>query len=308
MTQKTHILITKEISESGDPSEKIQSFIAMKPTILCSRYWWFDAWKGQRMSFRFWRLYWNKNEGAYVYYKKKTFLKPDQLYLIPPNTPFSNGIENSPLWDKSEYFFKCGRINSKKEESFHLENGSILHFFIHFTLGLPYDSVIPGIYAVRLSDQNKTNIESITSTLLSHHSNFSLGYSLNVYNLIISAVSSLPGRIWSSKKLDARINTVLEYLEKNLRETITNEMLATLINLSPSTFLRLFKSQVGISASKYLTQIRIDHACNLLLYTSKSIESIAECCGFSDRYHLTKVFSKTKSVSPAAFRKRGGYY
>lgn len=64
----------------------------------------------------------------------------------------------------------------------------------------------------------------------------------------------------------------------------------------------------GKSPSKYLTQIRIDKACNLLLYTDTSIDTIVTPCGFTDRYHLTKVFSKTKKILPAVFRKKVGYY
>ena len=55
-------------------------------------------------------------------------------------------------------------------------------------------------------------------------------------------------------------------------------------------------------------QIRIDKACNLLLHTDTSMDIIAEQCGFTDRYHLTKGFGKIKKTSPAVFRKRGGYY
>ena len=280
----------------------------MKPNILCSRYWWFEAWEGHGMSFPYWRLYWNKNEGAYVYYKKRIDLRPDHMYLIPPYTPFSNGIEKNRLLPVPGYLFKCGRINSTTEESDHMEKGNVLHFFTHFTLGFPYDNVLPGVYPIELPDQEKNQVECITAALLSNRSHFSLQSSLSVYHLIISAVSRLPGEIWSSKKLDPRVNIVLEHMERNLHETITTKTLAELINLSSSTFVRLFRSEVGLSASKYLSQVRIDRACNLLLYTDKSIEAIADLCGFSDRYHFSKVFSKAKRVSPAAFRKRVGYY
>ena len=302
------MLITREISPSGDPSTNHQIFKAINLNILCCRYWWFEIWKGQRMSFPFWRLYWNKNQGAYVYYEKKTYLLPDHLYLIPPQTPFSNGIEHRKLEEESEYFFKCGRINSKEEESWHLKQRNILHFFTHFTLGFPYDDVKPGVYSLELTDERKQYLKSILESLLAGSTNFSLKESLGIYNLVLSSVDSLPKSVWLSKKVDHRIIDTLEYMERNTQNRMTSETLADRLFLSPSAFSRLFKKNTGKSPSKYLTQIRIDKACNLLLYTDTSIDTIAAQCGFTDRYHLTKVFSKVKNTTPAAFRKKVGYY
>ncbi|MDN5217483.1 AraC family transcriptional regulator [Fulvivirgaceae bacterium BMA12] len=302
------MLITREISKSGDPSDKNQIFKGLKFNILCCRYWWFEVWKGQRMSFPYWRLYWNKNEGAYVYYQKKTYLLPGNIYLIPPHTPFSTGIQNQKLAEESEYFFKCGRIDSKEVEKWHFERGNILHFFTHFTLGFPYDDVKPGVYILDISDERKNDLKDILNTLIFDSTNFSLKESLSIYHLILSSINSLPQSIWLSKKVDHRIMTLLEYMERNMAKKMTSKTLASQLCVSPSSFLRLFKTNVGKSPSKYLTQIRIDKACNLLLHTDTSMDTIAEQCGFTDRYHLTKVFSNIKKISPAAFRKGGGYY
>ncbi len=303
----TSMLVTREISKSGDPSENIQTFRRINLNILCSRYWWLEIWKGKKMSFPYWRLYWNKNEGAYVYYdEKRTFLKPDHIYLIPPHTPFSNGIVHQKLSEESDYFFKCGRINSRQEEKRHHERGDILHFFTHFTLGFPYDDVRPGVYNVALSKETRKHLKTIRASLIKGSRNFSLKESLNIYSLILSSIDSLPDAIWQLKKVDRRIMDILKYMEENTDAKMTNETLAAQLFLTPSVFSRLFKRNIGKSPSKYLTHMRIDKASNLLLHSNSSIETIAMQCGFTDRYHLTKVFSKLKGTAPAAFRKR--YY
>ena len=302
------MLITKEISKSGDPSNSDQIFKDLKFNILCCRYWWFEIWRGHRMSFPYWRLYWNRNKGAYVYYEKKIDLLPDNIYLIPPQTPFATGIHHQQLTEESEYFFKCGRINSKASEERHLNHGNILHFFIHFTLGFPYDYVKPGVYVADMSDERKNDLTSILNTLRTGSTNFSLKESLSIYNLVLSSISSLPRSAWLSKKVDPRITNMLAFMERNIKNKLTSETLAEKLFISPSAFSRLFKNNIGKSPSKYLTQIRIDKACHLLLHTNTSIDTIAERCGFTDRYHLTKVFSKAKKTTPGAFRKRGGYY
>lgn len=260
------------------------------------------------MSFPYWRLYWNRNKGAYVYYEKKTDLFPDKIYLIPPHTPFATGIHHQQLTGESAYFFKCGRIKSKTSEEWHLSRGNVLHFFTHFTLGFPYDYVKPGVYVVDLSQERKNDLTGILNMLRAGSSNFSLKESLSIYNLVLSSISSLPGTVWLSRKVDHRITDALDFMERNIKNRMTSETLAKNLHISSSAFSRLFKKNIGKSPSKYLTQIRIDKACNLLLHTNTSMDIIAEQCGFTDRYHLTKVFGKIKKTSPGLFRKRGGYY
>ena len=75
------MLVTNKISNSGDPSMNTQSFVDLKINILCCRYWWLAAWKGQSMSFPYWRLYWNKNKGAYIFYQQKIELLPGYIYI-----------------------------------------------------------------------------------------------------------------------------------------------------------------------------------------------------------------------------------
>ena len=159
-----------------------------------------------------------------------------------------------------------------------------------------------------MSDERKHDLVNILNTLRAGSTNFSLKESLSIYNLVFSSISSLPGSVWLSKKVDHRITNILDYMERNIKNRMTSETLAENLFISSSAFSRLFKKNIGKSPSKYLTQLRIDKACNLLLHTNTSMDIIAEKCGFTDRYHLTKVFSKIKKTSPGAFRKRGGYY
>ena len=302
------MLITDKISESGDPSSDIQKFKHLKFNILCCRYWWFEIWKGQRMSFPYWRLYWNKNEGAYVYYEEKLNLVPDHIYLIPPHTPYSTGIINQRQIEESDYFFKCGKIDSTTEETHRINRGDILHFFIHFTLGANYDRVKPGIYQLKVTPQKMASIKSILIALKKGSDEFSLYESLDIYDLVISSVNSVISNISLEPKIDQRVADTIDYMEKNLNEKMTDENLAKKLFMSTSAFSRLFKKNTGKSPSEYLRQIRIENASNLLIYSTSSIDTIAHKCGFSDRYHLTKVFGKMKSTSPAAFRKSIGYF
>ena len=85
---------------------------------------------------------------------------------------------------------------------------------------------------------------------------------------------------------------------------LANIKLAGIVNMAPNSFARLFKQRTGQTPQAYIRKIRIDNACRLLHHSELSISTIAEECGFSDRYYFTKVFSDATSVGPAQYRKR----
>ncbi len=303
------MLITNKLAKNGDPSADLQEFKHLELKVLCCRYWWLEIWKGERMSFPFWRLYWNKNEGAYVLYNQKIKLMPDHLYLIPPHTPFSADIENKKrINETSNFFFKYDMVHSKADESYHLKKGNILHFFTHFTLGASYDNVLPGIYPLKKNEDMADNLNKILDVLINgSKKRFTQAESLYVYNLILSSLESAVPYLPVFKNSNHKIACIKGFMERNINIKMTNMMLAKKIDLSAGAFSKLFKTYTGMNPSHYLRKIRIEKSCSLLLNTNITIDLIAEKCGFSDRYHLTKVFTMEKKITPAAFRKHNGY-
>ncbi|HKK63914.1 MAG TPA: hypothetical protein VJ951_15215, partial [Bacteroidales bacterium] len=137
--------------ETGDPSEVVQDFQKIGINIQCCRYWWVGKWKHKRLSYPFWRLYYNFNKGARVFYKKQVALSPERLLLIPPFTPFSTDLESDS--ENDDYGLEGGWIKSDKMEQEALQKGYVLHLFIHFNLGYPHDTLQPGIYKVDASEE-----------------------------------------------------------------------------------------------------------------------------------------------------------
>jgi AraC-like DNA-binding protein len=301
-------ITTRELSKSGDPSERRQRFKTLDINILCCRYWWFEYWKGEKMAFPFWRLYWNKNEGAYVFFERELELKPDCLYLIAPNTPFSNSIRGQQPAGDPVYFFKCGKIESEAEEQAHGAKGHILHFFSHFTLGYPYGNAKPGVYELALDPEKQKYLQQIQQAQFRDSVDFPMVTSLQLHSLITASLVGLPTDIWGFSAIDPRIRKAIDFMQQHIEQKITRDTLAKRLFMTPSAFSRLFQKYTGQTPSKYLLALRLEQASHLLLHTHTSIEGIAQQCGFVDRYHLTKVFTSAYNTSPAAFRKGAGYF
>lgn len=76
--------------------------------------------------------------------------------------------------------------------------------------------------------------------------------------------------------------------------------LAEHANLSVFHFTRLFHDAVGLSPYQYLDQLRVAHACELLM-EGASVTTAAYDCGFGDQSHLTKRFKRILGVTPGRF-------
>jgi AraC-like DNA-binding protein len=293
-----------ETPPSGDPSDIVQNFQKIQLDIHCCRYWWLKHWKHQRLLFPFWRLYWNLNEGATVFYDRQIVLNPDRIILIPPNTPFSTDIKGDRFGKSINNIMEGGWIDSSDLELNSIQNGYILHFFIHFNLGYPFDNITPGVYSTEIQKEQKNIIQRVIDTLKCGATDFDFYSSIDIYTLILSSVASLDPYLWHQQSIDPKILEIMSYINRNFRKNLPNEKLAETMNMSTNSFARLFKQQTGHSPQKYLAKIRIENACNLLHHSILSINEIAEHCGFSDRYYFTKVFTSLIFMPPAQYRKQ----
>jgi AraC-like DNA-binding protein len=88
-----------------------------------------------------------------------------------------------------------------------------------------------------------------------------------------------------------QINISLQYISK--------EFAVSKYHLSHS-----FHEITGLTISRYISIIRIQHASSLLITTEKPIGIICEESGFSDLSYFSKVFKKETGCSPLLYRKR----
>lgn len=103
--------------------------------------------------------------------------------------------------------------------------------------------------------------------------------------------------------VDGYVETVCAYIRSHYLESITIKNLADTVGLSPKYLCRIFKNVTGCTLIEYLTDIRLEVACHLLLHTDKSISEIAISVGYSDALYFSKVFHATHKISPSKWRK-----
>lgn len=297
--QKTN----KKTPDKGDPSDVIQLFPKYNLQVLCCRYWWLQKWEFQELSFPYWRIYHNQNEGASIIQKGKEIkLDPNTIIMIAPNTSYATRLFDHAIPD-SGYSLIGGRITHKIIERELNNPSTIQHLFIHFNMGLPFDNISPGIFRFELTDHLLEKITIIRQHLLHKHQSFSFYSSLAIQSLISDLLTSLPEASWNLNSNDFRIQNILAFIEKNLNANLANPILAEQVNMAVNSFTRLFTEEMNLSPQQYVQNKRVDQVCILLHHSNKSIEEIATATGFYDRFHLTKVFKKWTGTSPAKYKK-----
>jgi AraC family transcriptional regulator len=102
---------------------------------------------------------------------------------------------------------------------------------------------------------------------------------------------------------DRRLHQVVEYIEENLADDVSLEMLARIAGLSPNYFLAAFRQATGQTPHRYVTELRVARACEMLHDPRRPITEVSLAVGFSSQSHLTEVFRRTMKTTPAAYRR-----
>jgi AraC-like DNA-binding protein len=106
----------------------------------------------------------------------------------------------------------------------------------------------------------------------------------------------------ANKNSHAKMQTALDYINKNFSKNITHLEMAELFHISASRFRHLFKESVHIGFKEYITFIRLTEAKRLLLTTEMNITDIARQSGYTNIHQFYKVFYKYVYISPAKYR------
>lgn len=96
--------------------------------------------------------------------------------------------------------------------------------------------------------------------------------------------------------------TALEYLQREYASDPSLITTAAAAHISPGHLSRLFKSELGTSYSRFLTEIKINHASQLLVNTTLSILEIAGQCGYQNSNYFCDAFKKVMEISPMKYR------
>lgn len=101
-----------------------------------------------------------------------------------------------------------------------------------------------------------------------------------------------------------RINKVLDYIDSNMGDDLSLDVLSNVANFSRYHFHRIFSAIIGEPLSKYIQRIRLEKAALILVSNSKyPIGHIASICGFENQSSFSRAFQTHFGFSASELRK-----
>jgi YesN/AraC family two-component response regulator len=98
------------------------------------------------------------------------------------------------------------------------------------------------------------------------------------------------------------VSSILEYINSNISETITIDIIAKELFISSSYACRVFKNETGTTINKYITARKISLAKSMLA-NGCSVKEACEGSGFNDYANFIKAFNKIVGTSPKKYGK-----
>jgi AraC-like DNA-binding protein len=107
-----------------------------------------------------------------------------------------------------------------------------------------------------------------------------------------------------SKQVETdRMNKVYAYVLKNYKEKVSLDDAANIVCMTPTSFSRYFTKKNNKTFSRFVSEIRVKHACKLLTETDKTVAQVSLACGFNTLSNFNKQFKEIMLKRPFEYKK-----
>ena len=217
----------------------------------------------------------------------KYILEKDDIILLYPNTTYKlDYVSDNTLLDlslptnfferliKPGYKVVCNSAIGKRSDYINLR------------------SILTDIIVAYQSENNQLKMCSLL---------YALGDCMNE-TFLVSATEGTSSTI--DQHYAERVAKISNYLNTNYPLSINQQMLADYMYLTPQYLSKFIKQNFGLTFSKYLNQIRMQHALEELENTNHSVTYVAFNNGFASTTTFNKLFKEMFNTTPTAYRQK----
>ena len=151
---------------------------------------------------------------------------------------------------------------------------------------------LPGTLALLYDGLNKFLPEGLNDIYDNSH---------YTYRLFMKFFEEAPGFNGAMEK-EGDFLDLIKFLKDNLHQDISVEEMAKKMNLSRTHFTALFSKGMNISPKRWMKEMRLKTAIELLFNGEKSIKEVAALCGFRDENYFCRQFKKRYGLSPGKYK------
>lgn len=124
--------------------------------------------------------------------------------------------------------------------------------------------------------------------------------------IIVRLLQSVDGHQFrdlpSISRTALRVQNSIEFMQTQLNRSLNIQALASQANMSNSHYSQMFREVTGTTPMRYLRDLRLENAKNLLLYKDMRTNEAAFHSGFESVEHFNRAFKQRYASTPTAFR------
>lgn len=230
-------------------------------------------------------IYCIKGKGKVTVEKEKYQLDPGNFIIIPRNAEHQYSADENDPWTIYWVHFSGSQSNLVRQ---YMENiaGSIKGF-VH------YDQQRTDLFNLIYEQLNRGyGIENMVYANMCFH------------HYLASYMRPMKANATHSSSESDVVNMVIDFMKKNIGSTFTLQQMSNEANISPSHLSFLFKKKTGYPPIEYFNHLKVQQACQYLLFTDMRIKTISDMLGIDDPYYFSRFFKKLMGVSPNIYRER----
>jgi AraC family transcriptional regulator of arabinose operon len=217
--------------------------------------------------------------------KKRIAVGPSQFIVIPAGTPHKYAANENDPWTIYWFHFK-GELAA-------YIIGLILQNSKNYKPDLSYNE-----NRIKLFEEMYSNLEK-------GYGSDNLRYvNMIFYHFLSSLLYEDKFNSTENKKETDIIALTIELMQKKIHTVVSLQELADFARLSASHFSATFRERTGYSPIEYFNHLKIQKACQYLLFTGMTVKEAAINLGIEDQYYFSRMFSKLMGMSPVEYRRR----
>ena len=239
----------------------------------------------------FYEIYYLLKGERNIFIEDKIFtLHENSIVIIPPF--YMHKTEGGPY--KRINIYLSDDLLDETERKFLSSCAS----FLSFELDNSKKNMVLSLFRPFLSQTNKKDLLKKKYSL-----SFAKTFLYILQSSTLKPLSSAP----STSKNNTNKNLILDivaYINTHFQENITLESLKNKFYISKNTLCKNFQQIMKCSVIEYCCAVRLNEAKHLLLTTDKSIEDVADLCGYSSANYFSLLFKSKTGLSPSNYRKK----
>ena len=122
---------------------------------------------------------------------------------------------------------------------------------------------------------------------------------------IFEMISIVEQSSFESNKSYEYVRRAKQFIDINYAKNINIESIADELNINRSYFSSIFRRYEGKSPQKYLIDIRLANAAELISNHGYSVSDAASVSGYSDIFNFSKAFKSKYGVAPSHYKRNG---